>query len=113
MRYALKSFTPDPVPMRYKANTLFHELLHKFLAAQPVLHSRLIEQHSTESPRVLDHLHLLSLQKAVMLDLKEPDQLKEVIAIDSLLPGGYYKRAWEIVNATDTTYLEYVAEVSH
>lgn len=62
---------------------------------------------------MLDHLHLLSLQKAVMLDLKEPDQLKEVIAIDSLLPGGYYKRAWEIVNATDTTYLEYVAEVSH
>ena len=38
--------------------------------------------------------------------------LKEVIAADSALPGGYYKRAWEFVNATDKEYLKYVAELS-
>src|SRR5688572_11649501 len=31
MRYALRSFTDNPVPMRYKVNTLFHEMLHNYL----------------------------------------------------------------------------------
>jgi len=52
------------------------------------------------------------LQKAVLLRLNEPDALKEVIAVDSVLPGGYYKRAWELVNATNTEYLKYVAELN-
>src|SRR6266853_2937285 len=30
MRYALRSFTPELVSMRYKVDTLFHELLHIF-----------------------------------------------------------------------------------
>jgi hypothetical protein len=34
------------------------------------------------------------------------------ISVDSVLPGAYYKRAWELVNATDTEYLKYVAELS-
>jgi hypothetical protein len=55
---------------------------------------------------------LLALQKAVLLKLNEPDALKEVIAVDGALPGGYYKRAWELVNATDKEYLKYVAELS-
>jgi hypothetical protein len=65
-----------------------------------------------EDERVRDHLHLLALQKAVLLKLNEPDALKEVIAVDSALPGGYYKRAWELVNATDKEYLKYLAELS-
>jgi hypothetical protein len=112
MRYVLKSFTAKPVPMRYKANTLFHELLHLFLFERPVANSSLLKEHATESKRVRNHLHLLALQKAVLLKLNELDALKEVVAIDSDLPGGYYKRAWEIVNATDVTYLKYVAEVA-
>jgi len=78
MRYALRSFTPEPVSMRYKVNTLFHELLHIFLQRHPIANSA----------------------------------LKEVIAVDSMLPGGYYKRAWELVNATDTEYVKYVTELS-
>jgi hypothetical protein len=35
MRYALRSFTPEPVSMRYKVNTLFHELLHIFFSDIP------------------------------------------------------------------------------
>jgi hypothetical protein len=36
MRYALRSFTPEPVSLRYKVDTLFHELLHIFLSRHPI-----------------------------------------------------------------------------
>ena len=112
MRYALRSFTPELVSMRYKVDTLFHELLHIFLSHHPIENSPLLNKHAAEDERVRDHLHLLALQKAVLLKLNEHDALKEVIAVDSALPGGYYKRAWELVNATDEEYLKYVAELS-
>ena len=112
MRYALASFTREPVSMRYKVNTLFHELLHVFLFRHPVGNSALLQKNAAESERVRDHLHLLALQKAILLKLDERDALDEVIAVDSALPGGHYKRAWEIVNATDGEYLKYVAELS-
>jgi hypothetical protein len=112
MRYALRSFTAEPVSMRYKVDTLFHELLHIFLSRHPIENSALLKEHAAEDERVRDHLHLLALQKAVLLKLNEPDALKEVIAVDGVLPGGYYKRAWELVNATDKEYLKYVTELS-
>jgi hypothetical protein len=111
MRYALRSFTPEPVSMRYKVNTLFHELLHIFLQRHPIANSALLKEHASEDERVRDHLHLLALQKAVLLKQDQADALKEVIAVDSMLPGGYY-RAWELVNATDTEYVKYVTELS-
>jgi len=112
MRYALKSFTQEPVSMRYKVDTLFHETLHIFLSRNPVETSALLKEHASENERVRDHLHLLALEKAVLLRINEPDALEEVIAVDSMLPGGYYKRAWELVNATGTEYLKYVGELS-
>lgn len=112
MRYAMKSFASAPVSLRYKAHTLFHELLHFLLSRFPAESSTLVRKHAAESERVRGHLHLLALQKAVFLKLNESEALKEVIAIDSALPGGHYKRAWEIVNATDGEYLKYVAELS-
>jgi hypothetical protein len=112
MRFALAGFTETPVPMRYKADTLFHELLHEFLTANPLKDSSLLQQHATEHRRTRDHLHLLALQKAILLSLNETDALQDVIATDSQLPGGYYKRAWEIVNASDAEYLQYIAEIS-
>jgi len=39
MRFALKSFTPEPVSMRYKVDTLFLELLHIFLNRHPIKNS--------------------------------------------------------------------------
>ena len=112
MRYALKSFTPSPVPLRYKVDVLFHELLHRFLAQHPVQGSALLAAHAHEPERVRQHLHLLALQKAVLLALKQPEALQDVIAIDSQLPGGAYRRAWQIVNASDTAYENYVDELS-
>src|ERR1700724_1011992 len=102
MRYALRSFTPEPGSIGYKVDTLFPELLHIFLSRHPIENSALLKEHAAEDDRVRDHLHLLALQKAVLLKLNEPDALKEVIAVDGVFPGGYYKRAWEIVNVTDT-----------
>lgn len=112
MRHALRSFTPHPVPMRYKINTLFHELLHKYLNTYPVRDSKLLAQYASEPARVQNHLHLLALEKAVLLKLGASQELKDVIIIDSQLPNASYKRAWEIVNTTDDEYLMYVAEIS-
>jgi hypothetical protein len=90
MRYALGSFTPTPVSLRYKVDTLFHELLHLFLSQHPIKNSVLLQQNAAEPERVRDHLHLLALQKAVLLKLNEGNALRDVVAIDSALPGGYY-----------------------
>jgi hypothetical protein len=112
MRYALKSFVSPPVPMRYKADTLFHELLHVFLARHPASNSALLERHASESECTRNHLHLLALQKAVLLRLRQGAELRDVIAIDGQLPNGCYKKAWAIVNAADDEYLKYVAELA-
>lgn len=112
MRYALKSFTRAPVSVRYKMHTLFHELLHLFLFQHPMEKSALVEAHAAEHERVRSHLHLLAVQKAVLIRLDERDALREIVASDSALPGGHYKRAWEIVNATEEEYLKYVAELA-
>jgi hypothetical protein len=45
------------------------------------------------------------------LKLGEPEVLQEVVAIDGQLPSGCYKKAWALVNATDTEYLRYVSEL--
>lgn len=111
MRYALRSFTANPVPLRYKADTLFHELLHKFLAPHSSENSPLLKAHASEPDRTRGHLHLLALQKAVLLSVNAPTEYADVVRIDSKLPGGYYKRAWEIVNATETEYLKYIDEI--
>ncbi len=112
MRYALKSFTATPVSMRYKVDTLFHELLHVYLLKYPAPNSGLLAAHSSEPECTRNHLHLLALQKAVLLKVQEPAALREVVAVDGQLPGGCYKRAWEIVNVTDAEYLKYVAEIA-
>jgi hypothetical protein len=112
MRYALESFTSPPVPMRYKLDTLFHELLHVFLAAHPVAGSHLLTAHAAEPACVRNHLHLLALQKAVLLKVQAPEALQDVIGIDVQLPSGCYKRAWALVNASPGDYLKYVAELA-
>src|SRR5690242_16262901 len=98
MRYALSSFTEHPVPLRFKIGALYHEILHKFVDAHMPAHSALLARHDGEHARVREHLHLLALLKAVYLALGMQDELAELIDIDGQLPGGFYKRAWEIIN---------------
>ena len=111
MRYALASFTKNPVPMRYKIGVLYHEILHRFVEDNLSARSVLLAQHRDEQPRVREHLHLLALQKAVYLDLGMKDELAEIIDIDSQLPDGSYRRAWQIVNQGADDYLKYVEEL--
>jgi hypothetical protein len=98
--------------MRYQVDTLFHELLHVFLDEHPLKHSALLEQHKSEPDRMREHIHWLAFQKAVLLRFNETEALKHVVAIDSEFPGGYYKRAWEIVNAIAGKCRRYVAVIS-
>ena len=111
MRYALASFTPSPVSLRYKTSVLFHEILHKFLDDHMPARSRLLSRHQDESKRVRQHLHLFALEKAVYLKLGLASDLREIIDVDGRLPDGSYKRAWEIINETDTEYMKYVDEI--
>src|SRR6185295_1851440 len=88
MRFALRSFAAQPVPLRYKADTVFHEILHAFVSRYTPRGSALLSFHESESQCVRNHLHLLALQKAVLLSLKQPEELAHVVSIDSQLPSG-------------------------
>lgn len=112
MRYALRSFTATPVPMRYKLDTVFHEALHEFVSRNTPTRSVLLSQHASEPMCVRNHLHLLALQKAALLYTKDLEALEQVISIDGQLPSGCYKRAWSLVNSAPNTYLQYVVELS-
>jgi len=113
MRYALSTFTSEPVPLRYKVDTAFHEVLHTQLRRFSAWKSKLLLQHLFEPACVRNHLHLLALQKAVLLSLGEHDALQQVVHYDSQLPSGCYRRAWAIVNETETAYEAYVAELAN
>jgi hypothetical protein len=111
MRYALKSYTETPVPLRYKVDTAFHEELHPFVDANVPANSELLAGHASEPQCVRNHLHLLALQKAVLLRLNDAASLAQVVAFDGQLPSGCYRRAWALVDATSGTYRQYVAEL--
>lgn len=113
MRFALGAFTANPVPLRYKVDTAFHELLHGFVSRHVPENSPLLERHKSESACVRNHLHLLSLQKAVLLSLGQQTELEQVIRIDTQLPSGCYSKAWAIVNESGSTYMQYVEELFH
>jgi hypothetical protein len=112
MRFALQSFTPNPVPLRYKVDTQLHEILHRMLDGHIRSTSRLLAEHADASRCVRGHLHLLALQKAVLLEVGDVEALADVVRVDSSLPDPCYKEAWEIVNASDSGYLSYVAEIT-
>lgn len=111
MRHALPAFTDDPVPLRYKAAIISHELLHRLLAGLDLSRGRMLAAHAREPWAVRSHLHLFALVKAALLELGRPDVLEELERIDSRLPEAGYRRAWEIVNASPNAYLFYVEEV--
>jgi hypothetical protein len=92
MRFALRAFTEQPVPLRYKADTAFHEVLHPFVSRYAPKTSPLLRQHDSESGCIRNHLHLLALQKAVLLSLAAEKELEQVTAIDSKLPSGMVHR---------------------
>jgi hypothetical protein len=111
MRFGLKSYTTMPVPFRYKVDTQFHELLHRMIDGHVPADSSLLASQPTASRCVRNHVHLLALQKSVLLRLEDKAALADVIRLDSSLPDDCYRQAWEIVNASEFAYLSYVSEI--
>ncbi|MFT5706375.1 MAG: hypothetical protein ACI9ES_000654 [Oceanospirillaceae bacterium] len=111
MRYSLSTFTNNPVSIHVKVATLYHELLHPYIINNIMTNSPLLTLYNKEPQRVKDHIHLLALLKAVYLNVEMADKLSIIIETDNSLPNGFYKRAWEIINANPTYYLEFVGEL--
>lgn len=111
-RYALSSFTKNPIPDDVLISNIYHELLHNYIDSFFPKNSPLLTKYKKESPGVLNHLHLFALEKAVYLKLGWRSKLKEVIAKDQSLPNPDYKRAWDIVNNKEN-YQDFVAELKN
>lgn len=80
--------------------TLFHELMHTYV--QPVnAVSALRKKYADESPICLNHLHVMALEKFVLLKLGKTEELKRIGADYQSTHPPPYKRAWEIVNTIE------------
>jgi predicted nucleic acid-binding protein len=76
---------------------VFHELMHTY--TRPVnTTSALRKKHASEPALVLNHLHVLALEKFVLTKLGKADELKWLDQSYRTTAPPAYKRAWEIVN---------------
>ena len=99
-----------PSPEADFSEKLFHELMHHYASALTPS-SRLKKKYASESQVVINHLHVMALEKFVLLELGESAELKfleEEYRTD--LPPGHYKRAWEIVSDIEG-YEAFLAEL--
>jgi len=86
-----------PAPGWEFSEILFHELMHSYVS--PVFAaSALMKKYQNEAATTKYHLHVMAIEKMVLLKLQRPEQL-------AILDYGYrngpdpaYRRAWEIVN---------------
>jgi hypothetical protein len=96
----------DPEPWRFAISKedafsalVFHELLHVWVDEN--LHkdrSELLQKYRDEDSLVLDHLHLMAIQKMIYLKINRPDLLDFIDESYRTNQGPLYKKAWEIVN---------------
>jgi hypothetical protein len=109
-RYALASFTKKPISNDVFISTIYHEILHNYIDQFLADSTPLLKKYKSESKGVLNHLHLLALEKAVYIQLGWQSKLKIIIEKDQSLPNHDYKRAWEIVNSEES-YLSFIEEL--
>jgi len=86
-----------PSPDEEFSETLFHELMHHYtheLSAD----SAMKKKYAAESLLVLNHLHVIALEKMVLSKLGETKELAAVEDKYRNAPRPDYKRAWEIVS---------------
>jgi hypothetical protein len=84
-------------PDEHFVETLYHELMHTYIR-RVVDTSALRKKYADEPRPVLSHLHVMALEKMVLLKLGKTDELKLVAnQYQSIMPPPY-KRAWEIVD---------------
>jgi hypothetical protein len=97
MRPYIRSCSKRPRGTVLLVGTVHHELLHHYLMGRRPKQSALLRKYEKEPHRVRIHLHLLALQKAAYLQLGWKKRLQQVIESNNRIPGGLYRRAWDIV----------------
>jgi len=80
------------------AEKVFHELMHHYVEA---VHDSSVmrKKYANEPAVVINHLHVMALEKLALLRLGKSDEMKYLDQLYRTDPSpSYYKRAWEIVN---------------
>lgn len=85
-----------PAPAGDFSEKLFHELMHHYVS-HLAPDSALRKKYAAESPVVMSHLHVMALEKFVLLKLGDIAELK-FLDDEYRTEHGAYTRAWEIVN---------------
>jgi len=100
------------LPDDMATHIVFHELLHIYVVDHIGGETPLRKKYEADGEHylILNHLHLMAVQKLVYLELGLEEELARVIANDSVLAKGAYKRAWGIVN--DVGHEVFVAELT-
>jgi hypothetical protein len=92
----------DTAPMIDFENTLFHEILHRYvfewIATLPARSTALLDKYKTEPRPVLNHLHLYGTERLVYRKLRREKDLDISIAAEQTWnEAAVLKRAREIV----------------
>ncbi len=100
LRWLLDSEWPYSVSREDAFSALvFHELLHVWVDENVNKDlSSMLAKYSNEEFDVLDHLHLMAIQKMVYTKINRPDVLEYIGESYASYQGPLYRRAWEIVN---------------
>lgn len=78
------------------SSLVFHELLHVWIDENLNKElSHILTKYCNEDSSVLDHLHLMAIQKMVYTNTNRSDMLE---LMNELYQGPIYGRSWEIVN---------------
>lgn len=98
--FSIKQFlssSPNQRPVSTIPMLLFHEVMHTY--PHPVYTtSALRKKYASETNGVLNHLHLMALEKFVLTKLNKTEVLQWLDDQYRNLSRGDLKRAWEIVN---------------
>ena len=98
-----KVITNKPISDYVFISTIYHEILHNYIDSFLPKNTPLLIKYKNEPPGVLNHLHLLALEKTIYLQLGWKSKLNEIIKKDESLPNEDYKRAWEIINKNESS----------
>ena len=96
-------------PDWYFVEVLYHELMHTYVgnASQA---SAFRKKYAGEERVVLSHLHVMALEKFVLLKLGRAEELAHVAERYKASPSAAYKRAWEIVDQVED-YQSFIKEL--
>jgi len=98
-----------PDPAWEFSEVVFHELMHLYVS--PVFGtSALMRKYRSELPTTKYHLHVMAIEKLVLLKLNRADALKVIDHDYRFGPDPAYKRAWEIVNDIEN-YQSFIDEL--